>query len=131
MADESVFDAKDAIEGVRNEIADIFALKVMKSGGIRRALDVAAIAKTAGIESYGGCMFETGIAHAAGTHMMAVLPDSRLGCEYYMSNYLLEEDLLADPFPVRSGMVHVPTGPGLGVTVDLGKVKKYRSELLE
>ena len=76
-------------------------------------------------------MFETGIAHAAGTHMMAALPDSRLGCEYYMSNYLLEEDLPADPFPVKGGMVHVPTGPGLGVTVDLGKVEKYRSEVLE
>ena len=48
-----------------------------------------------------------------------------------MSNYLLEEDLLADPFPAKDGMVHVPTGPGLGVTVDSGKVEKYRSELLE
>ena len=131
MADESVFDAKDAIEGVKIEIADIFALKVMKSGGIRKALDVAAIAKTAGIECYGGCMFETGIAHAAGAHMMAALPDSRLGCEYYMPTYLLEEDLLADPFPVGDGMVHVPTGPGLGVTVDHDKVEKYRLELLE
>ena len=34
----------------------------MKSGGIRRALEVASVAKAAGISIYGGCMFETGIA---------------------------------------------------------------------
>ncbi|MBL4767802.1 MAG: cycloisomerase, partial [Rhodobacteraceae bacterium] len=55
MADESVFDPKDALYGAKIRIADIYALKIMKSGGIRRALEVAAIARVAGIEVYGGC----------------------------------------------------------------------------
>jgi muconate cycloisomerase len=130
MADESVFDPREALLGAHMRIADIFALKIMKSGGIRRALEVTAIARAAGIEVYGGCMFETGIAHAAGAHLMAAVPDLLLGCEFYMSTYYSKEDILTDPFPVKNGKVHVPTTPGLGVSVDVDKLVKYRTDLL-
>ena len=131
MADESVFNPKEALLGVEMRIANIFALKIMKAGGIRRSLEVAAIARAAGINVYGGCMFETGIAHAAGTHLMAAVPDLDLGCEFYMSTYYTKEDILAEPFPVRNGVVHVPTTPGLGVTIDPKRLTKYRTDLLE
>lgn len=130
MADESVFDARDALAGAAMRLADVFSLKIMKSGGIRRALEVAAIARAAGIGVYCGCMFETGIAHAAGAHLAAALPDLHLGCEFYMPTYYAREDLLAEPFPVRGGFVHVPDGPGLGVEMDLDKLAKYRTDLL-
>lgn len=126
MADESVFNPREALVGAQMRVADIFSLKIMKSGGLRRALEVAAIARAAGIGVYGGCMFETGIAHAAGAHLMASLPDLRLGCEFYMASYYLKEDILAEPFPVRDGLVHIPDGPGLGVTVDRSRLEKYR-----
>lgn len=130
MADESVFDARDALAGATARMADIFSLKVMKSGGIRRALEVAAIARAAGIEVYGGCMFESSIAHAAGTHLMAAVPDLLLGCEFYMSTYYAQADIAREPFPVRNGMVHVPTAPGLGVAPDPDMLARYRTELL-
>jgi muconate cycloisomerase len=126
MADESVFNPREALIGAQMRLADIFSLKIMKSGGLRRALEVAAIAKAAGIGVYGGCMFETGIAHAAGAQLMAALPEVDLGCEFYMANYYLTEDLLTDPFPVKDGQVHIPAGPGLGVEVDRAKLEKYR-----
>ena len=72
-------------------------------------------------------MFETGIAHAAGTHLMAAIPDLELGCEFYMSTYYLQEDILAEPFPVRNGQVHVPTGPGLGVEIDTDALAAARA----
>ncbi|MGI9334655.1 MAG: enolase C-terminal domain-like protein [Gammaproteobacteria bacterium] len=131
MADESVFNPREALAGVQMRLADIFALKIMKSGGIRRALEVAAIARIGGIDVYGGCMFETGVAHAAGAQLMAALPDLQLGCEFYMSTYYSREDILAEPFPVREGLVHVPSGPGLGVTVDPDRLAKYRTDLLQ
>ncbi len=125
MADESVFDAKTALYGAQIRMADIYSLKVMKSGGIRRALEVASIGRAAGIDIYGGCMFETGLAHAAGTHLMAAVPDLRLQCEFYMATYYAKDDILTDPFPLRNGRVHVPTGSGLGVEVDPEKLAKY------
>ena len=131
MADESVFDPREALDGVERRLADVFSLKIMKSGGIRRALEVAAIARIGGIDVYGGCMFETGIAHAAGAQLMAALPELHLGCEFYMSTYYVREDVLAEPFPVRDGLVHVPAGPGLGVSVDPDRLARYRTDLLE
>ncbi len=130
MADESVFNPREAMQAVQMGLCDVITLKIMKAGGIRRALEVAAIARTAGIETYGGCMFETGIAHAAGTHLAAALPDLKLGCEFYMSTYYIAEDILTDPFPVQGGHVHVPTKPGLGVTVNREILEKYTLETL-
>lgn len=130
MADESVFNPREAVIAAKMQLADLFSLKIMKSGGIRRALEVAAIARAAGIGVYGGCMFETGIAHMAGTHLMAAIPDLTLGCEFYMATYYIAEDILETAFPVRDGMVHVPLSPGMGVSVNTDVLEKYRLELL-
>ena len=130
MADESVFGPVDAVEGVAMRIADIYSLKVMKSGGIRRCLEVAAIARAAGIGVYGGCMFETSIAHAAGAHLMAALPGPSLGCEFYMSTYYASADIAEMPFPVSGGMVHLPEGPGLGVRPERDALEQFRQEHL-
>jgi muconate cycloisomerase len=127
MADESVFTPREAYVGGQMRVANIYSLKIMKSGGLRRALEVASIARAAGIGVYGGCMFETGVAHAAGAHLMAALPELDLGCEFYMATYYLCEDILTQPFPVKDGHVHIPTGPGLGIDVDRSKLEKYAS----
>jgi muconate cycloisomerase len=130
MADESVFDVKQAVRAAAERIADIFSLKIMKSGGIRRALEVAAIARAVGIEVYGGCMFETSIAHAAGAHLMAAVPDLKLGCEFYMTSYYASADIGATAFVVKNGMVHVPNGPGLGIAPDRDKLAHYTLQVL-
>ncbi|WP_439124628.1 enolase C-terminal domain-like protein [Marivita sp.] len=130
MADESVFGVGDALRGAQTRMADIFSLKIAKSGGIRRCMEVAAIARAAGIEVYGGCMFETSIAHMAGTHLMAAIPNLTLGCEFYMSTYYAKADLADTPFPVSDGHVHVPTSPGLGTSPDPDMLARYRIGLL-
>ncbi|MCY4005563.1 MAG: cycloisomerase [Rhodobacteraceae bacterium] len=131
MADESVFTPFDALHGATIRMADIYSLKINKSGGMRRSHEIAAIARAAGIDIYGGCMFETSIAHAAGTHMLAALPGLRLGCEFYMSSYYAEADLAETEFPVKNGFVHVPTGPGLGIRPARDKLERYRCEMLK
>lgn len=130
MADESVFDVRDATRGAAARMADIFSLKTAKSGGIRRCIEIAAIARAAGIEVYGGCMFETSIAHTAGAHLMAAIPNLTLGCEFYMSTYYAQEDIASQPFPVSDGQVQVPTEPGLGTTPDPDTLAHYRTDLL-
>lgn len=131
MADESVFGPEDALRGAQDRIADLFSIKIMKAGGLRRAQHVAAIAQSAGIGCYGGDMFETGLAHLAGTHMIAATPNITLGCEFYQALWYLTEDLLAKPFPVEGGDVIVPDGPGLGVGVDEDRVRHYAVEISE
>lgn len=130
MADESVMNTRDAFQGAAVRVADIFSLKTAKSGGIRRCLEIAAIAQAAGIAVYGGCMFETSVAHMAGAHLMAAVPELALGCEFYMSTYYAEADIAQTPFPVRDGHVHLPDTPGLGTAPDPAMLEAYRTELL-
>ncbi|MEM9205579.1 MAG: enolase C-terminal domain-like protein [Pseudomonadota bacterium] len=125
IADESVFGPEDMHRAVREGIADGVSVKIMKAGGLRRALLVAEQAQLAGMTAYGGDMFETGLAHLAGTHMVAASPNITLGCEFYQSRYYIAEDILTEPFPVLDGEVVVPDVPGLGVDVNLEKVKDF------
>jgi muconate cycloisomerase len=83
------------------------------------------MAHSVGLSAYGGDMFEAGLAHLAGTHMIAATPEITLGCEFYQASYFLVEDILETPFEVKDGQVIVPQGPGLGVLPDPDKLAKY------
>jgi len=125
IADESVFGPEDMVRAIREEICDGVSVKVMKSGGPRRAVAVAKMAEAAGLSAYGGDMFETGLGHLAGVHAIAAAPGITLGCEFYQAKYYLAEDILAEPFPVEGGMVRVPDGPGLGIAPDPDKLARF------
>ncbi|MFP1630492.1 enolase C-terminal domain-like protein [Zhengella sp. ZM62] len=125
LADESVFGPEDMARALREGICDGVSVKIMKTGGLRRAQDVARMAVGAGLLAYGGDMFETGLAHLAGAQMIAATPEITLGCEFYQARYFLAEDLLATPFPVRDGHVILPPGSGLGIDPDMEKIRRF------
>lgn len=125
LADESVFGPEDMARALREGIADGVSVKIMKSGGISRARTVAQMAAAAGMTAYGGDMFETGLAHLAGTHMIAATPEITLGCEFYQARYYLAEDILQLPFACEAGHVQVPDAPGLGISPDIDKLKHF------
>jgi muconate cycloisomerase len=126
LADESIFGPEDMALGLSMGIADGVSIKIMKSGGLTRAQTVARMAAASGLSAYGGDMFEAGIAHLAGSHMIAATPEITLGCEFYQASYFLVEDVLASPFPVEHGEVVLPTGPGLGIDPNPDVLDKYR-----
>ena len=125
LADESVFTPSDMVRAVIEDICDAVSIKIMKCGGLNRGKEIAAIAEAAGLAAYGGDMFETGLAHLAGLHMVASTPNISLGCEFYQATYYLDEDLLSAPFPLDKGEVVVPDTPGLGIEVDQEKVASF------
>ena len=118
LADEAVFTPEDMIRAAPRSIAKAVSVKIMKCGGPRTGLTIARMAQAAGWGGYGGDMFETGIAHLAGTHMIAAAPGIDMGCEFYHARHHLERDTLAQPFPDRGGTVYIPSQPGLGLTID-------------
>ncbi|MEX0285271.1 MAG: enolase C-terminal domain-like protein [Paracoccaceae bacterium] len=124
LADESVFGPEDMARAVREGICDGVSVKIMKSGGLTRAQDVARMAATNGLSAYGGDMFEAGLAHLAGTHMIAATPEIDLGCEFYQATYYLAEDILETPFRIEEGRVIVPSGSGLGNRPDVDKLNR-------
>lgn len=118
LADESVYSPTEMLRAVREGMADCVSIKLMKCGGYARAQAIDAIAAAAGMPSYGGTLWEGGIAAAAGAQLLASLPNCTLGCEFYMPSYALVEDICADPLRAGGGMVRLPQGAGLGVAVD-------------
>lgn len=125
LADESVFGPEDMARAIREGICDGVSVKIMKSGGPTRARQVAHMAADAGLLAYGGDMFEAGLAHLAGAHMIAATPEITLGCEFYQAGYFLAEDILSAPFPVRDGHVIVPDTPGLGIAPDPETIARH------
>lgn len=128
IADESVFGPEDLARAAREEICDGVSIKIMKAGGPLRAQAVARAAAASGLSCYGGDMFESGLAHLAGAHLMAATPEINLGCEYYQAKYYLKEDILEREFPVRDGCVQVPQEPGLGIKPCMEKLERYNAE---
>lgn len=125
LADESVFGPEDMERAVAEGICDGVSVKIMKAGGLARAQRTAEMAAAAGLAAYGGDMFEAGLAHLAGAHMIAATPAITLGCEFYQARYYLETDILAAPFPYEDGCVVVPDGPGLGIRPDLDRLNRF------
>jgi len=68
--------------------------------------------------------FKTGISIAASLHVLASVPRGNL-LEYAMTDSPLRHELTHEKFEVVEGMVSVPDGPGLGITVDETTVEKY------
>jgi len=125
LADETVFGPIDALRAAKHRLCDAISVKIMKSGGLCSGQTVAAIAQAAGMPAYGGDMFESGLAHLAGSHLIAATPNISLGCEFYQARWYLEQDILSAPFPCDGGKVRVPDGPGLGIDVDTPKLEFF------
>ncbi len=110
---------------IQEQICNAVSVKVMKSGGMMRGIEISEITDDSNLPAYGGDMFETGLAHLAGVHMIAVRPNISLGCEFYHSTYYLVEDLLAEPLPISAGKVQIPDTPGLGLELGPDRLKKF------
>ncbi len=124
MADECVFSIHDMLDVARAGAADVVSLKLVKHGGLLATRDVAAVAGAAGIGLYGGCLLESSIGAAAHLHVFAGLRDLAWGCEHF-GPQILTGDLVTEPLRFEDFHIHLPTGPGLGVTLDPEQLRRY------
>lgn len=92
--------------------------------GPRGVKDLYAICRTFQLDVAMHSGLEFGIELAAMLHTAAALPEmSYAGDAHY---HYLEDDIIADgPFRYVDGCIAVPTGPGLGVALDEGKMQHY------
>jgi muconate cycloisomerase len=124
MADECVFSTHDMLDVARAGAADVVSLKLVKHGGLLATRDVAAVAEGAGIGLYGGCLLESSIGAAAHLQVFAGLRELAWGCEHF-GPQILVDDLVEEPLRFADFCIHLPAGPGLGVTLDQDKLRRY------
>ncbi len=127
LADECVFTAHDMLAVGSAGAADAVSLKLVKHGGLLALKRVAAVAEAAGIALYGGCLLESSVGAAAHLQAFATLRHLAWGCEHF-GPQILVGDLVAEPLRFEDFHVHLPTGPGIGVTLDLDKLRAYARE---
>ena len=124
MADECVFSTHDMLDVARAGAADVVSLKLVKHGGLLATRDVAAVARAAGIGLYGGCLLESSIGAAAHLQVFAGLRDLAWGCDH-CGPQILTGDLVTEPLRFADFHIHLPIGPGLGVTLDPEQLQRY------
>ncbi len=132
-ADESVFTAGDAIRLVQYRAADILSVYPGKHGGIGPTLEIAAIAKAAGIAVTMGSNLELGIATAAMLHV-GIACDAFRAEQFpgdYVGPWYHAADLLKTPVDLGPPAARVPEGPGLGIELDEEQLEKYRDSTLK
>jgi muconate cycloisomerase len=139
MADESAWTSTDILELHAKRAAESFSCYVTKPGGLWRARQQAELAATLGMYHDVGGSIEFGIGSAANLHLgvameRAVLPSvcpvpsiagvggPEVGGVYYL------DDIITEPFELIDGVLQCPTGPGLGISVDVQRLRKYADE---
>ena len=135
-ADESCWSPSDAIEIIKDDIADYISIYVGKAGGLYSGRLIAHIAENAGISCNVNGSGEFGVGNAANLHLAStgknitlasVFPvttlsgreQTKVACKWYI------DDIITEPFKYEDGCLLVPDEPGLGIEVDEEKLKKY------
>ena len=119
VADESVFTPFDAMRVIRLQAADVIKLKIIKTGGFYKAMQIAAITSACGIPLTVGHGIAGTIQNAAELHLASVLDYWKPPGE--MVGFLRLESDPATGLICQNGMLQVPEDPGLGVKIDLQK----------
>jgi muconate cycloisomerase len=73
---------------------------------------------------YGGCLLESSIGAAAHLQVFAGLRTMEWGCEHF-GPQILVEDLAITPLRFADFHIHLPEGPGVGVTLDADKLRHF------
>ncbi|MFF0340328.1 mandelate racemase/muconate lactonizing enzyme family protein [Kribbella sp. NPDC004875] len=126
IADESVFDARDLLDVVEAQAADVVSVYVGKSAGPGRAVRMGQLAAAHGIDVLLGSNGELGLGAAAQLHVAAALPrlstypSDIIGAHYYT------EDVLAKPLDSDGRRVRLTDEPGLGVTLRDDLLREFR-----
>lgn len=90
----------------------IFNIKLMKCGGIRSAMEIANIARHAGVDLFWGCNDESIVSITAALHVAFACPNTR-----YLDldgSFDLAEDVVEGGFILKDGCLELSGEPGLG-----------------
>ncbi|MBV2166754.1 MAG: muconate/chloromuconate family cycloisomerase [Kaistella sp.] len=125
MADEAVATTEDAMKLAKIRGGSVFAVKIMKTGGLYNAAKIAGIADAADIALYGGTMLEGTIGSVASAQVFSTFNQLQWGTELF-GPLILTDDIVTNPMVYKNCKLEVPKGPGLGIEVDTDKLNHYK-----
>ena len=114
MADESVHQMSDLIDIMRVRGADYINIKLMKTGGIYPALQLANLAESYRVPCQVGSMVETAIGTMAGAHLS--ISQHIIHSNEMVGPLMFKEDVAKTDY--QDGTLVVQDRPGFGIDVD-------------
>jgi len=113
VADESLKNPRSALLWASEpHHFGVYNIKLMKCGGIRGAMEIANIARYAGIDLFWGCNDESCVSIAAALHAAFACPHTR-----YLDldgSFDLAKDAASGGFVVENGMMRLTDAAGIG-----------------
>ncbi len=122
--DESIHTPHDAECCAALEAADIVNIKVCRTGGLTRARQIHDICQRHNIRNWIGSRVGSGVAEAPRL-AAATLPNCTLASDCVFSMMYMSDDILAEPYAMSGCMIRLSPKPGLGITVDRDKLRRY------
>jgi len=116
VADESAFSPEDVQRIIRMRAADMINIKLMKTGGIHKALAICALAENAGMQCMIGCMMESKVSVTAAAHLA--------GAKGIITKIDLDAPVLCAEDPIEGGALFrddtiiLSDKPGFGFSFD-------------
>ncbi len=123
--DESIKSPRHARQALEMDAARVINIKQARVGGLLNALAIHDLCYHQNIPVWCGGMLETGIGRAANL-ALASLPNFRLPGDISATDRYYDRDITRERFTLNpDGTITVPTGAGLGVTVDRAALAAY------
>jgi L-Ala-D/L-Glu epimerase len=125
MVDESVWTPQDVVRVDQVGAADIVNIKITKTCGLKKAIEVYDTATAHGLPCIIGTELESCMGLAAKLHIAAALEKLPFACEFTE----LAFQKLALEIPIKldgSGMLEVPAGNGLGFAPSIDMMRQHR-----
>jgi L-alanine-DL-glutamate epimerase-like enolase superfamily enzyme len=126
MADEAVHGVREMARVVELRAADLVNIKLMKTGGLLKAMRVNAIAEAAGIAGQVGTMVESSIASAAGLHF--ALAHANVKTVEMGGPLMIAGDIGTLRTCYNRNRITLPDAPGLGVELDEQAIEAQAEE---
>jgi galactonate dehydratase len=129
-AGESNYTTDQAMRLIMNRTLSVAQPDVARAGGISETRRIAMLAQNHDV-AYAPHIGMSGIVcETASVHLSAAMPSFRImECECDLSPFKVKvADLAPGCIRAKDGMVDVPTGPGLGLSIDWEAVKSLRSQ---
>jgi L-alanine-DL-glutamate epimerase-like enolase superfamily enzyme len=124
-ADESVFSPADVFRVASMRAADMITIKIAKSGGLRNAVTMVECANNSGLSCNLGSKHPMGIGAAAILHFAASIPAAGDFIGYGSALERFIGDVIQEEIHLQNGTALLPSGLGLGVTLDLDRLNYF------
>jgi galactonate dehydratase len=121
---EAIYTKERFFECLAKRAADILNPDICVIGGITPMLEIAAMAQPQAVVMSPHNFNSTLVGLAATVHVSAVIPNFRI-TEYFVNFRDICEEIATQSLVVQDGWIDLPTAPGLGVDIDVAKLRAH------